>query len=239
MVSGYCLATTHHLSIHFMQRDRPQRERRLINAVGEIIAEEGFDQLGINKIAQKADVNKILIYRYFGGLKGLINAYVTQNKPVVSAPAIDVERLREASLEEFFDACNEYLVNEFRLLRGNVAAQEFLKADLLTVQGNANPIAFEKEKQLRGMIDDLATLIHTKNGPAFAALLISGLTLLTLSGGQKKIVFGIDLQTDEGWSQIEAALANVFRGAYLYTKERLNDEGNLPGRERSPAEEPI
>lgn len=215
-----------------MPRDRQQREKQLIDAVGEIVASEGFDQLGINKVAQKANVNKILIYRYFGGLEGLIEAYIQQNKPIVSAPPIDVERLRNASLEEFFDACYNYLINEFRLLRGNVAAQEFLKADLLNVVGNSNPLAFEKDKQLQEMINNLAGIIDSKNGPAFSALVISGLTLLTFSAQQKKVVFGIDLQTDEGWARIETALANLFRGAYLYTKERLEKEGkSLPGEE--------
>ncbi len=214
-----------------MQRNRLQREKRLIETVGEIIEKEGFDQLRINKIATTAGVNKMLIYRYFGGLDGLIEAYLKQTELVVSAPLIDTERLKEAPLDEFFQVCNDYLVAEFRLLRKNVTAQEFLKADLLNSTGNNNPIAFEKEAQLRGMIEKLAGIIDTKDGPAFSALIISGLTLLTFSAHQQKVVFGIDLQTDEGWAKIETALANIFRGAYLYTKERQAAEQASAGDE--------
>lgn len=217
-----------------MQRDRAQRERSLIEAVGVLLAEEGFDQLRINKIAQRAGVNKILIYRYFGGLDGLVNAYLAQNKPVVAAPLIDTNRLRDAPLEDFFQACYDFLIEEFRLLRSNVAAQEFLKADLLNTPGNDNPIASEKEKQLLSMIDELADIIDTRYGRAFSALIISGLTLLTFSAQQKKVVFGIDLKTDEGWAEIEAALKNLFRGAYLFTKERFDaGQSAVDGQEKA------
>lgn len=215
-----------------MQRNRLQREEKLIETVGEIVATEGFDQLRINKIANKAGVNKMLIYRYFGGLDGLVNAYLLQIKPIVSAPPIDTEYLKNAPLEEVFQTCTDYLVTEFRLLRDNVAAQEFLKADLLNAVNNGNSIAFEKEKQLQKMIDELAKIVGSKDGAAFSALIVSGLSLLTFSAQQQKVLFGIDLKTDEGWARIETALANIFRGAYLYTKERQDAEQLLMSREK-------
>ena len=149
-----------------------------------------------------------------------MNAYLQQTKPTVCTPPIDVENLKKASLEEVFQTCTDYLITEFRLLRDNVAAQEFLKADMLNTMGSSNSIAVEKEKMLQKMINELAKLIGTKDGAAFSTLVISGLTLLTFSGQQQKVLFGIDLKTDEGWAGIETALANIFRGAYLYTKER-------------------
>jgi|GEM_PF-2326441 len=91
---------------------------------------------------------------------------------------------------------------------------------MLNTMGSSNSIAVEKEKMLQKMINELAKLIGTKDGAAFSTLVISGLTLLTFSGQQQKVLFGIDLKTDEGWAGIETALANIFRGAYLYTKER-------------------
>ena len=43
-------------------------ETQLIEAVSTIITEEGFSKIGINKIARTAGCDKVLIYRYFGGL---------------------------------------------------------------------------------------------------------------------------------------------------------------------------
>jgi AcrR family transcriptional regulator len=212
--------TAQHL---IMQRDRTQTEQRLIEAVGQIIKESGFDQLGINRVASRAGVNKILIYRYFGGISGLIEAYYERRRPIVATPVLNVEQLRNASLDEIFNSCYEYIVNEYRSLRENVEARELLRANLLNNDGLRNPGAIEKEDQLLQMVDELASLIKTTNGRSFAAIIVSAMTLLTFMSQQKRSILGIDLNTDEGWEQIEGALKNIYRGAYLFTRERLDN----------------
>lgn len=211
-----------------MRRDRARTEQRLIDAVGQIMAEDGFDQVGINRIASRSGINKILIYRYFGGLDGLLVAYFRQKRPIVSAERIEIDQLQDAPLDVIFDACYQYLVDEYRLLRRDVETQAFLKADLLRASGVYTPITTEKEEQLRRMIDGLSAIIQTDYGRPFSAIIVSALTLLTLTGQQHKTIFGIDLSTDEGWAQIEAALKNIFRGAYLFTKERLDGTAEEP-----------
>jgi AcrR family transcriptional regulator len=56
-------------------RDRAETERRILAAVGETLAENGFRALGVNAIAKRAGVDKVLIYRYFGGLAELLASY--------------------------------------------------------------------------------------------------------------------------------------------------------------------
>ncbi len=57
-----------------MPRNRPATEQRLLQAVRSILEESGFAHLGINAIAERAGVDKVLIYRYFGGVPGLLAA---------------------------------------------------------------------------------------------------------------------------------------------------------------------
>lgn len=208
-----------------MPRDRAQTEQRLIDAVGQLIAEQGIDQVGINRVAKRAGVNKILIYRYFGGLDGLMQAYVRQTKPIINTPGLNVEQLRTASLEEFFDACADYMISEYRQLRNNIEAQEFLRADLLRQDDVHDAISMEKERQFREMIDNMAAIVNSPNGRAFAAILTSGMTLLTFLSQQKKTVLGLNLGDDASWQQIETALRRIYRGAMLIIREdRLNQE---------------
>jgi AcrR family transcriptional regulator len=61
-----------------MARDRRETERKLIEAAGRLMAREGFARLGVNAVAAEAGVDKVLIYRYFDGLPGLIRAYARQ-----------------------------------------------------------------------------------------------------------------------------------------------------------------
>jgi AcrR family transcriptional regulator len=63
-------------------RRRPRRERnraettaRILAAVGEVLARDGFGALGVNAVAKHAGVDKVLIYRYFGGMSELLKAW--------------------------------------------------------------------------------------------------------------------------------------------------------------------
>ncbi len=55
-----------------MIRDKEATKQRLIDAVGKILAERGFQNIGVNAIAKEAGVDKVLIYRYFDSLEGLL-----------------------------------------------------------------------------------------------------------------------------------------------------------------------
>lgn len=48
-------------------KDRELKEKKILDTVGIIIADEGFEKIGINAVAQKAEISKMLIYRYSGG----------------------------------------------------------------------------------------------------------------------------------------------------------------------------
>ncbi|MBO0951020.1 TetR/AcrR family transcriptional regulator [Fibrella forsythiae] len=221
-----------------MTRDRVRTEQRLIDAVHELVIEGGFEQVRINRVSQRARVNKILIYRYFGGLDGLINAYYQKYQPVVTAPPIDLEKLSGATLDEFFQACSNFILAEFRLLRTNPQAQEFLRNDLINNQNGAtNLVAFQKEEQIRVMIEKLGELIQSKYGRSFAAIIISGMTMLTFMAHDKRTVMGIDMGTDAGWNEIEAAIERIFYGVSLATKERLGHDV-LPVVTLSDSEQP-
>src|SRR5262245_61271359 len=55
--------------------DPRSRADRILDAVARLLPESGFDGLAINAIAREAGVDKVLIYRYFGGLPGLLEAF--------------------------------------------------------------------------------------------------------------------------------------------------------------------
>ena len=59
-----------------MARDRAHTEEKILAALGAILAEPGGSRrIGVNAVATRAGVDKVLIYRYFGGLEGLLAAF--------------------------------------------------------------------------------------------------------------------------------------------------------------------
>lgn len=59
-------------------KNRQATEQLLLEAVNRLVEQDGFEGLGINVVAAQAGVSKMLIYRYFGSLNGLIAAYIRQ-----------------------------------------------------------------------------------------------------------------------------------------------------------------
>ena len=56
-------------------RNRNRTQEALVEAVGAVIDEGGVPSLGVNAVARRAGVDKALIYRYFDGLDGLVEAF--------------------------------------------------------------------------------------------------------------------------------------------------------------------
>ncbi|SDZ96171.1 TetR/AcrR family transcriptional regulator [Pedobacter hartonius] len=59
-------------------KNKENTKRKLLDAVGKIIRNDGFCGLGVNKVAKTAAVSKILIYRYFGNFNQLLRAYILE-----------------------------------------------------------------------------------------------------------------------------------------------------------------
>ena len=57
-----------------MAKNRLQTEQKILQAVRQILLNDGFPAVGINSIARQAGCDKVLIYRYFDGLDGLLQA---------------------------------------------------------------------------------------------------------------------------------------------------------------------
>jgi AcrR family transcriptional regulator len=56
-------------------RDKETTKLCLLDAVGALLAREGFGALGVNAVAREAGVDKVLIYRYFGGMDDLLRTF--------------------------------------------------------------------------------------------------------------------------------------------------------------------
>src|SRR5580704_17063396 len=69
-------------------RDRPATERRLIHAVEKLLVRGGFGVLGPSAVAREAGVDKMLIYRYFGNLDGLVSAVAKSPELFISMEEI-------------------------------------------------------------------------------------------------------------------------------------------------------
>lgn len=98
------------------RRNRQLTMNRIIQASAEVIAAQGVDKAGINAIANQAKVNKVLIYRYFGGWNGLVEALY----------AHILSRITNSATDQASIGCKNYLIQFYHELQINVAWQTLL-----------------------------------------------------------------------------------------------------------------
>lgn len=211
-----------------MQRDRTQTEQRLLDAVEHIITHSGLDQVGINRVSRQAGITKILIYRYFGGLDGLLQAYYKRRCLSRTDLNVNIDELKDKSIAEIMTILCEITLREYRRLRQDVQMQELIKANLMGSDHFINPLVSERENQLRKLIDSVSGLLKSKTGRSFSAIIISAMSFLTFMSQQKRSMLDIDLSSEEGWSQIEEGIRNIYRGTALLLEERLADSVEKP-----------
>lgn len=107
-------------------KNRQATEMTLITAVNDIIEESGFEGLGINAVAAKAKVSKMLIYRYFNSLDGLIAAYIQQNDYWIN---FDEELPDQAHLATFI---KQIFKRQIMRLRENYTLKRLYRWELTT-----------------------------------------------------------------------------------------------------------
>lgn len=190
-------------------RDRAQTEQRLIAAVGQLLAEQGFQSIGVNAIARTAGVDKVLIYRYFDGLPKLLACY---GKSSNFWPSVD-EVLGDRVLLQLSAGQRLQLVLE-RLVRSLLARPQTLAIMAWELsQQNALTTTLADIREQWG-IDVLqqatSDLAHEQRDiSAIANFLVAGVQYLLVRSRNTQHYGGISLQTDEGWARWQKAIATL------------------------------
>jgi AcrR family transcriptional regulator len=198
------------------RRDREATERRILAATGRILARQGFRGLGVNAIAREARADKVLVYRYFGGLPGLLEAYAQSTDFWPSAEELAPE---DATADPPAVAA-AMLSGLVRALRKRPATQEILAWELV----EPSPLA-ERTADVRERVG-VELMAHLPAGmppgvdlPAVAAILTAGLTYLVLRSRTMPAWLGVPLQDGETFQRLERAAETVVRALLQSQRE--------------------
>jgi AcrR family transcriptional regulator len=199
------------------RRDVDATKRRLVDAVGTILARDGFAHLGVNAVAHEAESDKALIYRYFGGFAELLEAYAegTSFWPTVDEMAGGpIAELASLSLRGRVERVVASYVKE---LRARPLTQEILAWELS--ERNEVTARLEDVRERRGLALMAAltvgapSLVEHADLAAVSAVLAGSVHYLLLRARKIRVFNGIDLHTDEGWARLTAAASAMVLSA--------------------------
>lgn len=180
------------------EKDRDSTEKKLLEAIGEIIIKEGFDKVGVNAIASKAGVSKVLIYRYFGSVDNMIVEYLSQNDFWIN---FSVDFPKDENLKEFI---KKMFRDQIHQLRNNKLEQELYRWELTHQNSVVEKLRLKREA--KGIT--LITIVSQLSGhpqaeiASIATLLSAAISYLVLLSSNCSMYNGIDLQSDRGWEQL-------------------------------------
>ena len=204
-------------------KDRDQTKRKLIDAVGTLIKTNGFDSLRISKVAREAGVDRKLIYRYFGNLDNLTEAYVIENDYWM----IFADHLKQLS-ESFDENTGQITVTKtlqslFKYFLKETDMQNLILMELMGSSHIMRSIHNVRESMGRDIFEKSDAHFDNSgvNFRAVAGLLIGGIyymVLHTISNG--KNFTDVDLGTEEGKEEINRTLSNVINWAFEAAAKR-------------------
>lgn len=183
-------------------------EKRLLTAISQIIENDGFIKIGVNKVAKQAKCDKVLIYRYFGGLDGLLATWAKENDFYTLAYQVYSDRVSSMKkAEEIIELTQNVLSEQMDFLRTNKLMQELLAWEL---SGNSSFRSIQKEREKNGV--RLQEALEKKWGKEssevrmYITLLVASINYVVLVTRQYRLFNGIDFSNPETWESCKEAI---------------------------------
>lgn len=202
-----------------MARDRFATRAVIVESAAQLVAAKGVDALRVNGLADAAGCDKVLIYRYFGGLDGVLEALGIERMlwPRLESPG------GEESGASLAAAVETLLLEEWAALAGGAL---MLAAGAAEVIGG-NSLGSAAATQRADRHAEMVTMLRKQHRvppyidlAALVEMLSAALTMFALRSAHEtssKDVEGasaanaIDPDTPQGWRRIERMLSAVTR----------------------------
>jgi AcrR family transcriptional regulator len=191
-------------------RDKQITSKRLISAVGSLLAKKGFKGIGINAVAREAGVDKVLIYRYFDGLPGLIAAFGKEGDFWPSALELaggDLKKFSQLPLEK---RLSELGTNFTRALRRRPLTQAIMAWEMI----ESNALTEELERVREKSIIEFFQMFFIEDQlridlQAIVMVIGAAISYLVVRSNNVDLYGGLEIGSDQGWQRIEQAISAI------------------------------
>ncbi len=182
-------------------------KRKFLKAVGIILRKEGYQKLGVNRVAEVAGVDKSSLYYHFGSFDNLLEQYVLANdywlgvykEPISDGTGIDMVEIGKNMILRQFDA----VIN-------NEELQAFLRWELSENKGIPKYIAELREEMGHEMLQNFRQFFKDTDVDLemLAAILISSIYYMILHRNQSKFC-NIDVNQKEDVERLKKMIDKI------------------------------
>lgn len=188
------------------KRDRERTKAKILKAVGEVIEQYGTDKVGVNLIARTAGVNKVLIYRYFESVDGLMEQYIKSGEYTSTTGDDYIENIETTAPEHRDKALTNLMLTFLHDLRERKATRDLLRWEIGTGKSMLSDAKNDVANRLIAKIGELPNFHDTSGLTAF---LTAGIYYLVIAEDHRPKMIDVDLNTEEGWKRIEHIVERI------------------------------
>jgi AcrR family transcriptional regulator len=185
-----------------IRKDRFETRATILRSAAELIAAHGVRALGVNVLAEAAGCDKVLIYRYFGGLDGVLEALGAER---MLWPRVEIEKEGgDASDASLAEALQSVVLEEWAAISGDALLLQAATAEL----GDDNALGRAVAAQRAERHSEIISLLRTTHRVPPYVDLDSLLELLSAA----VTLFALRTPgTPQGWRRIEKTIGMVAR----------------------------
>lgn len=187
------------------EKDREATENALLQAIGELVAENGFEKLGVNAVAARAGISKMLIYRYFDSLDGLIAAYIRKRDFWINyRPELPKKKHLADFLKRMFR-------EQIGRLRSDTTLRRLYRWELSGNNALIAELRGQREATGLWLVEAVSELTGRPRGEVavLATLISASVSYLALLEENCPAYNGIPLQQNAGWEQVANGIDGV------------------------------
>jgi AcrR family transcriptional regulator len=188
------------------KRDRERTKNIILQAVGEVIKLHGPEKVGVNLIARTAGVNKVLIYRYFDSVDGLMEQYMMLAEYNYKNCIKYIDNIPKPPIEEPGKVLTNLMYTFLTDLRENKANRDLLRWEIGTRKSVVSKVCDQLALRILGKIGNLPYYNDTS---ALVTFLTAGIYYCVISSDKHEKMLDIDLQSDDGWKRIEKVIERI------------------------------
>ncbi len=181
-------------------------KQKFLKAVGTILRKEGYQKLGVNRVAEVAGVDKSSLYYHFGSFDNLLEQYVLANDYWLGV----FKETTNNGKDQLIETGTNMIMQQFDTVLKNEDLQAFLRWELSENKGIPKYTAELREEMAH---DILHKFKHYFDGTdvdveAVGAILISSIYYLVLHRNQSTFC-GIDVNKNSDVERLKQTIHKI------------------------------
>lgn len=196
-------------------RDREATERAILAAAKQVLSASGFQGFGVNAVARAAGCDKQLVYRYFGGMDGLVDA-IGADMAVWWRESLAGAQW-QAPPSSYGELVERLLLGMLEALRGDALMQKIIAWELAAASPQVERLSAARSRGMTAWVAEARGNLaapHGVDAPAINALLIAAVQHLVLSAASSGRFAGSSLSTEPEWDRMRAAIRALIFSVY-------------------------